>query len=31
MTENVKKEFDKAGIGIPSPQIDVHMIPNKDN
>lgn len=31
MTENVKKEFDKAGIGIPFPQMDVHMIPNKDN
>ena len=31
MTENVKKEFDKAGIGIPFPQMDIHMIPNKDN
>lgn len=26
MQENVKKEFDKAGIGIPYPQMDVHMI-----
>lgn len=26
MQENVKKEFDKAGIGIPFPQMDVHMI-----
>jgi len=24
--EHVKKEFDKAGIGIPYPQMDVHMI-----
>lgn len=31
MTENVKKEFDKAGIGIPFPQMDVHLIPNEDN
>ncbi len=27
MQEHVKKEFDKAGIGIPFPQMDVHMIP----
>lgn len=26
MQEHVKKEFDKAGIGIPFPQMDVHMI-----
>lgn len=26
MTEQVKKEFDKAGVGIPFPQMDVHMI-----
>ncbi|NND09165.1 MAG: mechanosensitive ion channel family protein [Saprospiraceae bacterium] len=26
MQENVKKEFDKAGINIPFPQMDVHMI-----
>lgn len=25
MQENIKKEFDKAGIGIPYPQMDVHM------
>lgn len=25
MQENVKKEFDKANIGIPFPQMDVHM------
>jgi len=25
LQENVKKEFDKAGIGIPYPQMDVHM------
>ncbi len=31
MQEHVKKEFDKAGVGIPFPQMDVHMIPNKDN
>lgn len=29
MQEEVKKAFDKAGIGIPYPQLDVHMI--KDN
>jgi len=26
MLENIKKEFDKASIGIPFPQMDVHMI-----
>ena len=26
MQENVKKEFDKAGISIPYPQMDLHMI-----
>jgi len=26
MNENVKKELDKANIGIPYPQVDVHMI-----
>ena len=26
MQENVKKEFDKAGIGIPYPQMDVHLV-----
>lgn len=25
MQENIKKEFDKAGIGIPFPQMDVHL------
>ncbi len=25
MTENVKKEFDKGGVSIPFPQMDVHM------
>lgn len=30
MTENVKKEFDKAGVGIPFPQLDVHMISGKN-
>ncbi len=25
MTENIKKEFDKAGVGIPFPQMDVHV------
>lgn len=29
MNENVKKAFDKAGIGIPYPQLDVHMIKDK--
>jgi len=28
MQENVKKTFDKEGIGIPFPQMDVHMINN---
>ncbi len=28
MQENVKKEFDKAGIGIPFPQMDVHVKQN---
>lgn len=27
MNEHVKKELDKADIGIPYPQLDVHMIP----
>ena len=26
MQENVKKEFDRAGIGIPFPQMDVHVV-----
>ena len=26
MQEHVKKAFDKAGIGIPYPQMDIHMI-----
>ncbi len=26
MQEHVKKEFDKAGIGIPFPQMDVHVV-----
>lgn len=26
MQENVKKAFDRAGIGIPYPQLDVHMV-----
>ncbi len=25
MTEHIKKEFDKAGLGIPFPQMDVHL------
>ncbi len=25
MQENIKKEFDKAGVGIPFPQMDVHL------
>lgn len=25
MHENIKKEFDKSGVGIPFPQMDVHM------
>lgn len=28
MQENIKKEFDKAGIGIPYPQMDVHISKN---
>ena len=28
MQEHVKKEFDKAGIGIPFPQMDIHMHKN---
>ncbi|NNF35652.1 MAG: mechanosensitive ion channel family protein [Saprospiraceae bacterium] len=28
MNEHVKKQLDKAGIGIPYPQVDVHMIQN---
>ena len=28
MNEHVKKELDAAGIGIPYPQVDVHMIQN---
>ncbi len=28
MQEHVKKEFDRAGINIPYPQMDVHMIAN---
>jgi small conductance mechanosensitive channel len=28
MNEHVKKELDKAGISIPFPQVDVHMIQN---
>ena len=31
MQEHVKKEFDKAGIEIPFPQMDVHMIQSKEN
>ena len=27
MQEHVKKEFDNQGVGIPFPQMDVHMIP----
>ena len=26
MQEHVKKAFDKAGIGIPYPQMDVHLV-----
>jgi small conductance mechanosensitive channel len=29
MTEMVKKAFDKAGVGIPFPQMDVHLHNNK--
>lgn len=28
MNEHVKKQLDKSGIGIPYPQVDVHMIQN---
>jgi small conductance mechanosensitive channel len=28
MQENVKKEFDKNGVGMPFPQMDVHMNPS---
>jgi len=28
MQENVKKEFDRQGIGIPYPTMDVNMVPN---
>lgn len=28
MHENIKKEFDKAGVGIPFPQMDVHLKQN---
>ena len=31
MQEHVKKEFDRAGIEIPFPQMDVHMIQPKGN
>lgn len=30
MQENVKKELDKAGISIPFPQMDVHMMSNNN-
>ncbi|MGR3809779.1 mechanosensitive ion channel family protein [Jiulongibacter sp. NS-SX5] len=30
MQENVKKEFDKAGVGIPFPQMDVHLFNQKN-
>ena len=29
MNENIKKEFDKAGVGIPFPQMDVHLHKSK--
>lgn len=29
MQENVKKEFDKAGVGIPYPTMDVNVVSNK--
>lgn len=29
MQENVKKELDKAGVGIPFPQMDVHLVSNE--
>lgn len=28
MKEEVKKEFDRAGVGIPFPQLDVHVVQN---
>ena len=28
MHENIKKEFDKAGVGIPFPQMDLHVKSN---
>ena len=28
MNENIKKSFDREGVGIPFPQLDVHMISN---
>ena len=28
MNENIKKSFDREGVGIPFPQLDVHMIKN---
>jgi small conductance mechanosensitive channel len=31
MIENVKKEFDKAGIGIPFPQMDLHIKEHQKN
>lgn len=30
MHENIKKEFDKASIGIPFPQMDVHLFKSND-
>jgi small conductance mechanosensitive channel len=31
MIENVKKEFDKAGVGIPYPQMDLHIKEHQKN
>ena len=31
MIEHVKKEFDKAGIGIPFPQMDLYIKENQNN
>ena len=31
MTEQIKKSFDEAGISIPFPQMDVHMVSTKEN
>jgi small conductance mechanosensitive channel len=31
MQENIKKAFDEAGIGIPYPQMDVHMFEQTAN